>query len=124
YDFDGDELAYEDEEVCLPDVATASHAECKSSVERPEPDHRKRNIMANKEHNRHDEKETNTSEDTKVREHYTDDLDCDEIHTKQILDRILEDSVAELFNQDLHGLMLCLREKVKERLSSSKDDIR
>ncbi|GJZ69507.1 paired amphipathic helix protein Sin3-like protein 3, partial [Tanacetum coccineum] len=101
--------------------ATDSHAECKSSVERPEPDHEKRSIMADKELSRHDEKETDTSEDTEIREHHTDDKDCDETHTKQILDRTLEDSVAELFHQDLHGQMLCLREKVKERLSNSED---
>nr|GEV20984.1 hypothetical protein [Tanacetum cinerariifolium] len=68
YDFDSDELVFEDEEVCLLDVgnsilgsskprshyfghssnnynskkrATTYHAECKSSVERPEPDHKK-----------------------------------------------------------------------------------
>ncbi|GKD22204.1 hypothetical protein Tco_1223907, partial [Tanacetum coccineum] len=33
--------------------ATASHAECKSSVKRPEPDHEKRS-MTDKEHSRHD----------------------------------------------------------------------
>ncbi|GJZ22662.1 reverse transcriptase domain-containing protein [Tanacetum coccineum] len=70
YDLDGDELVFEDEEVCLLDVgnsisgssearshhpghssnnynsekrATSSHAESKSSVEHPEPDQEKRN---------------------------------------------------------------------------------
>ncbi|GJY89223.1 retrovirus-related pol polyprotein from transposon TNT 1-94 [Tanacetum coccineum] len=43
--------------------AIASHAECKSSVERPEPDHKKRS-MTDKEHSRHDEKESDTSKDT------------------------------------------------------------
>nr|GEU84744.1 hypothetical protein [Tanacetum cinerariifolium] len=55
YDFDGDELVYEDEEACLPDVGnsflggTSSHAESKSSVEHPEPDQEKRSIIADKE---------------------------------------------------------------------------
>ncbi|GJS68223.1 paired amphipathic helix protein Sin3-like protein 4 isoform X2 [Tanacetum coccineum] len=100
--------------------ATASHAECKSSVERPEPDHEKRS-MTDKEHSRHDEKESDTSGDTELREHHTDDKDCDKTHTKQILDHTLEDSIAELFHQDLHGQMLCLRETMKERLSNSDD---
>nr|GEW46373.1 paired amphipathic helix protein Sin3-like 3 isoform X1 [Tanacetum cinerariifolium] len=64
-----------------------------------------------------DEKET--SEDTELREHHTDDKDCDETHTRQILDHY----VAELFHQELHGQMLCLREKVKERLRNSDDDV-
>nr|GEV69833.1 paired amphipathic helix protein Sin3-like 4 isoform X2 [Tanacetum cinerariifolium] len=63
--------------------------------------------------------EEDTSEDTELREHHTDDKDCDETHTRQILDH----SVAELFHQDLHGQMLCLREKVKERLRISEDDV-
>nr|GEY98118.1 paired amphipathic helix protein Sin3-like 3 isoform X1 [Tanacetum cinerariifolium] len=68
-----------------------------------------------------DEKEEeDTSEDTELREHHTDDKDYDETHTRQILDH----SVAELFHQDLHGQMLCLRKKVKERLRNSKDDVR
>nr|GEX00805.1 F-box domain, galactose oxidase, beta-propeller [Tanacetum cinerariifolium] len=75
YDFDRDELVYEDEEVCLHDVgnsflvsseagshlsghssnnynfekrASSSHAESKSSVEHPEPEQEKRSIMADK----------------------------------------------------------------------------
>lgn len=55
--------------------------------------------MADKEHRGHDEKETDTSEDTELKEHHTDDKDSDETHTKQTLDRTLEDSVAELFHQ-------------------------
>nr|GEW27349.1 integrase, catalytic core [Tanacetum cinerariifolium] len=43
--------------------------------------------------------EEDTSKDTEHREHHTDDKDCDETHTKQLLDH----SVAELFHQDLHG---------------------
>nr|GFA18913.1 paired amphipathic helix protein Sin3-like 3 isoform X1 [Tanacetum cinerariifolium] len=66
------------------------------------------------------EKEEDTSEDTELREHHTDDKDCDETHTRQILDH----SVAELFHQDLHGQMLCLCEKVKETLRNSEDDVR
>nr|GEU91162.1 F-box domain, galactose oxidase, beta-propeller [Tanacetum cinerariifolium] len=38
--------------------------------------------------------EEDTSEDTELREHHTDDKDCDETHTRQILDH----SVAELFH--------------------------
>nr|GEV75096.1 hypothetical protein [Tanacetum cinerariifolium] len=64
--------------------------------------------------------EEDTSEDTELREHHTDDKDCDETHTRQILDH----SVVELFHQDLHGQMLCLHEKVKERLRNSEDDVR
>nr|GEW59706.1 retrotransposon protein, putative, Ty1-copia subclass [Tanacetum cinerariifolium] len=44
-------------------------------------------------------KEEDTSEDKEHREHHTDDKDCDETHTRQLLDH----SVAELFHQDLHG---------------------
>nr|GEZ84615.1 paired amphipathic helix protein Sin3-like 3 isoform X1 [Tanacetum cinerariifolium] len=64
--------------------------------------------------------EEDTSEDTELREHHTDDKDCDGTHTRQILDH----SVAELFHQDLHGQMLCICEKVNERLRNSEDDVR
>nr|GEW12317.1 paired amphipathic helix protein Sin3-like 3 isoform X1 [Tanacetum cinerariifolium] len=59
--------------------------------------------------------EEDTSEDTELREHHTNNKDCDETHTRQILDH----PVAELFHQDLHGQMLCLRKKVNERLRNS-----
>ncbi|GJW43042.1 hypothetical protein Tco_0071841, partial [Tanacetum coccineum] len=87
-----------------------------SNSEKCEPDHKKRS-MIDKKHSKHDEKES----DTELREHHTDDKDCDKTHTKQILDHTLEDSVAELFHQDLHGQMLCLRETMKERLSNLDD---
>nr|GEV78013.1 hypothetical protein [Tanacetum cinerariifolium] len=38
--------------------------------------------------------EEDTSEDTELREHHTDDKDCDETHIRQILDH----SVAEFFS--------------------------
>nr|GEV09936.1 paired amphipathic helix protein Sin3-like 3 isoform X1 [Tanacetum cinerariifolium] len=59
--------------------------------------------------------EEDTSEDTELREHHTNDKDCDETHTRQIFDHY----AAELFHQDLHGQMLYRREKVKERLRNS-----
>nr|GFB27633.1 paired amphipathic helix protein Sin3-like 3 isoform X2 [Tanacetum cinerariifolium] len=68
----------------------------------------------------YDQYEEEIEEDTELREHHTDDKDCDETHTRQILDH----SIAELFHQDLHGQMLCFREKVKERLRNSEDDVR
>ncbi|KAI3729079.1 hypothetical protein L6452_17727 [Arctium lappa] len=101
----------------------ASHAECKVSVDQPDPDHEKGCIMADKEHKRHGEKEKDTWKDTEHREHHPDDRDCDRMHhfTQHKPARTLEDSVAELFHQDVHGQMLCLREKVKERLSNADD---
>ncbi|KAJ9549153.1 hypothetical protein OSB04_021696 [Centaurea solstitialis] len=91
--------------------------------EKPDAEHEKECIMADKEHKKHGEKEKDTGEDTERREHHPDDRDCDRTHhfTQHNPVRTLEDSVAELFHQDVHGQMLCLREKVKERLSNADD---
>ncbi|KAK9064528.1 hypothetical protein SSX86_015910 [Deinandra increscens subsp. villosa] len=69
------------------------------------------------------DKETDTSEDTELKEHNPNDKDSDGMHhfTQHKPAPTLEDSVAELFHQDLHDQMLRLREKVKERLSNSED---
>ncbi|XP_024995556.1 paired amphipathic helix protein Sin3-like 3 isoform X2 [Cynara cardunculus var. scolymus] len=101
----------------------ASHAECKVSVDQSDPDHEKGCIMADKEQKRHGEKEKDTWENTEHREHHSDDRDCDRMHhlTQHKPAHTLEDSVAELFHKDVHGQMLCLREKVKERLSNADD---
>lgn len=95
--------------------AIASHAECKVNVDQTDSDHEKGCIVA--------EKETDTSEDTEHREHHPELRDCEEMHhsTQHKTAHTLEDSVAELFHKDVHGQMLCLREKVKERLSNSED---
>lgn len=83
--------------------AIASHDECKDSVDRPDSDHEKRCIMDNKEHKRQGEKETDTSADTELKEHHSDDRECDEMHrfTKNKTAHTLEDSVAELFHQGI-----------------------
>ncbi|KAJ0652273.1 putative transcription regulator Others family [Helianthus annuus] len=96
-------------------IAGASHVERKVSVDRTDPVHEKGCVAA--------DKETDTSEDTELKEHNSDVKDCDGMQhfTQHKPARTLEDSVAELFHQDLHGQMLCLREKVKERLSNSED---
>ncbi|KAI3502431.1 hypothetical protein L1887_30500 [Cichorium endivia] len=98
--------------------------ECKVNIDRPDTDHEKESIITDKDHRTpHGEKQKDTSEDTEQREHEQDDKDCDEAHqfTQHKPSHTLEDSVAELFHQDVHGQMLCLREKVKERLSNSDD---
>ncbi|XP_076902089.1 paired amphipathic helix protein Sin3-like 4 isoform X2 [Bidens hawaiensis] len=82
--------------------AVKTYVESKVNIDRTDPVHEKRCVGA--------DKETDTSEDTELKEHNPDDKDC-----------TLEDTVAELFHQDLHGQMLRLREKVKERLSNSED---
>ncbi|KAK1423048.1 hypothetical protein QVD17_18342 [Tagetes erecta] len=96
-------------------IAFASHVECKINIDRTDPILEKRCAVA--------DKETDTSEDMELKEHNPDDKDCDEMRhsTKHKPALTLEDSVAELFHQDLHGQMLRLREKVKERLSNSED---
>nr|XP_043639011.1 paired amphipathic helix protein Sin3-like 3 isoform X2 [Erigeron canadensis] len=104
-------------------IAIGSHTEGKVSVDRPDSDHEKGCIVVDKEHRRNDEKETDTSEETELRENHLDDKDSDGINrfTQHEHVHTLEDSLAELFHQDVHGQMLCLREKVKERLSNSED---
>ncbi|KAI7731827.1 hypothetical protein M8C21_028780 [Ambrosia artemisiifolia] len=92
--------------------ASASCVESKDNVDRADAVHEKGRVVA--------DKETDTSEDTELKEHNSNDKDCDGTHQHKPA-RTLEDSVAELFHQDLHGQMLCLREKVKERLSNSED---
>ncbi|KAL8228939.1 hypothetical protein R6Q57_013839 [Mikania cordata] len=95
-------------------TAVASHVDCKVSIDRSDPVHESGCVMA--------DKETDTSEDTELKDQNPDDKDCDGNHfTQHKSAPTLEDSVAELFHQDLHGQMLCLREKVKERLSNSED---
>ncbi|KAL7610919.1 hypothetical protein Lser_V15G11480 [Lactuca serriola] len=104
-------------------LPNSSHTECKVNVDQPDPDHEKACTIPDKENKAHGEKQKDTSEDTEQREHDQDDKDCDVTHyfTQNKPPRTLEDSVAELFHQDVHGQMLCLREKVKERLSNSDD---
>ncbi|CAI9296574.1 unnamed protein product [Lactuca saligna] len=87
-------------------------------------DHEKACTIPDKEIKEHDEKEKDTSEDTEQREHDQDDKYCDVTHhfSQNKPPRTLEDSVVELFHQeDVHHQMLCLPEKVKERLSNSDD---
>ncbi|CAI9284406.1 unnamed protein product [Lactuca saligna] len=97
-----------------------------SSIEQfqlPDPDHEKAPTIPDKEIKEHGEKEKDTSEYTEQREHDQDDKYCDVTHhfSQNKPPRTLEDFVAELFHQDVHGQMLCLPEKVKERLSNSDD---
>ncbi|XP_076924654.1 paired amphipathic helix protein Sin3-like 4 [Bidens hawaiensis] len=82
--------------------AVKTYVESKVNIDRTDPVHEKGCVGA--------DKETDTSDNTELKEHNPDDKDC-----------TLEDTVAELFHQDLHGQMLRLREKVKEILSNSED---
>ncbi|KAI3824945.1 hypothetical protein L1987_06418 [Smallanthus sonchifolius] len=96
-------------------IAISSQVECKVNVDRTDLVHERGCVVA--------DKETDKSEDTELKEHNPVDKDCDGMHhfTQHKPVPTLEDSVAELFHQDMHGQMLRLREKVKERLSNSED---
>ncbi|KAI3720274.1 hypothetical protein L6452_21187 [Arctium lappa] len=101
----------------------ACHAERDVSVDMPDPCHEEGFIRPNKEHRKHGEKEKVRRED---REHHSHSRDFDHHGTnrsshKRKSANALEDSVAELFHQDMRDEVLCLREKVKERLHNSDD---
>ncbi|KVH97754.1 hypothetical protein Ccrd_000113, partial [Cynara cardunculus var. scolymus] len=101
----------------------ACHAERDVSVDMSDPCHEEGSIRPNKEHRRHGEKEKVRRED---REHHSHNKDFDHhgmnrsTHKRKSANA-LEDSVAELFHQDMRDEVLCLREKVKERLRNSDD---
>ncbi|CAI9284849.1 unnamed protein product [Lactuca saligna] len=92
-------------------------------IGQPDPDHEKACTIRDKEIKEHGEKEKDTSEDTEQIEHDQEDKYCDMTYhfSQNEPPCTLEDSVAELFHQDVHGQMLCLRKKVKERLRNSDD---
>ncbi|KAJ9563908.1 hypothetical protein OSB04_009068 [Centaurea solstitialis] len=102
----------------------ASYAERDVSVDMPDPSHEEGSIRPKKEHRRHGEKEKVRREDRE--EHHSHSRDIDHHGTNQSPHKrksanALEDSVAELFHQDMREEVICLREKVKERLHNLDD---
>lgn len=72
--------------------------------DQPDPNHETACTIPDKEIKEHGEKEKDTSEDTKQREHDQDDKYCDVTHhfSQNKPPRTLEDSVAELFHQGIY----------------------
>ncbi|CAH1417181.1 unnamed protein product [Lactuca virosa] len=102
----------------------ACHAEREVSADMADPHHEEKFIKPEKEHKRHGDKEKVKREE---REHHSQDRDCNHHHgsnrvaQKRKSTNALEDSVTELFHKDMRDQMICLREKVKERLHNSDD---
>lgn len=91
-----------------------THTECKVNIDQPDPNHEKACTIPDKEIKEHGEKEKDTSEDTKQREHDQDDKYCDVTHhfSQNKPPRTLEDSVAELFHQGIYQSHLAVVIKV------------
>lgn len=103
----------------------ACHADRDVSIDMSDVYHEEKLIKHDKEHRRHTDKEKVKRED-KEKEHHSQDRNSDHHESNRVTHKrkstnTLEDSVTQLFHQDMRDQVVSLREKVKERLQNSDD---